>query len=153
MPIGKIKPAHEGVFYESDVIRLLSHDNSRKYGKLALGSKTFGLSWRSEIVEPEVSELTHFNILIIGIDQRVVGLNVQTLEIEFSLCLNEYFKFVESDDNMICIVCETSIIMLNGKDRTLFKTIDISDTILDVNIASKSLLKVETMEGWEEVEY
>jgi hypothetical protein len=106
---------------------LISHKDSRTFGRLEVPPYKYFLSWQSNRVDPVVKLLDNGNYLFIGIDQEVVALDTKTARIKFKIGTVSLFKDVREVENTLKIECESSEIYLNASNLSLKKIVLITD--------------------------
>lgn len=93
---------------------------NRRFGVITNNKQSFGLAWRSDMIQPSLIELD-LNIYGIGIDQNfaIVDFNNNLIRLKLSLTYN--FYTIELFLSDIFIITELEIIRLN---RVTFKVLD-----------------------------
>lgn len=95
--------------------RAINHDHARKFAILALGDTLgcYGLSWRSELVEPIV-ELSSDELAVwVGVDQQVAAIGLSQGQIRLSLALNSNLVQILVGDKLTAVLTEDEILLFN----------------------------------------
>jgi hypothetical protein len=71
-----LKEISEKEFESIDCVRqVIYHDNSRRFASIEINENhgRYGLSWRSDLIEPVIVDEATSSLIWIGIDQQLVG--------------------------------------------------------------------------------
>lgn len=129
---------------------IIDAPNSTRFSVLSFNDYKYALSWASELVEAEVLLLEKYNLLLVGIDLAVVGLNINTGSIAFKIGLNNFFSFFKETITGFIIVSETDIIGINGENCSISRFSGVPGIIENVQVKGNKLV-VECLEGTYEI--
>ncbi len=127
--------------------RAIAHDHSRKFAVLDLGNTLgcYGLSWRSELVEPIVEVSTDELTVWVGVDQQVTAICLSQCQIRLSLVLNSNLVQILIGDKLTAVLTEDEVLLFNpGFSIRLIKGLpDLAEEIVLI----KSGLEIRLMSG------
>lgn len=106
---------------KSDFIKLegsrqvIAHDYARKFALLDLGNSLgcYGLSWRSNLVEPIIELSPDRQIIWIGVDQQLAAISLYQGRICVSLTLNTNILQIIQVDKLIAVLAEDEVLLFN----------------------------------------
>lgn len=111
----KIHNIEKSQFKKIDIARqILFDEDARRFSLIDLGKKfgCYGLSWRSDLIEPII--VTSANQLIwIGIDQRLTAINLNTGHILVNLPLVTNILQIQAVDTAILVLTESELLLFN----------------------------------------
>jgi len=144
----EIKTIDESGFYKLEGCRqVIAHDFAQKFGVIELDSPLgcYGISWRSDLIEPSVT-LSHENsTLWIGVDQRLVAVCLETGRIYVSLALSTNLFTILSSESVIAVLTEMELIIFN-QDYTIRSVIGLPDLSSEISISEPDLI-IRLMDG------
>lgn len=117
----KIKSISESDFYNLDPTRrIINHDHPHKFAVIELGRplEQYGLSWRSELIEPSIALSTDRRTLWIGVDQRLAAIDLQQGNICVAMPLTTPIFQILIADNFTAILSELEVLLFRS-DRSL----------------------------------
>lgn len=141
--------------YRSDTtsFKLFESDPSYYFAKVTVGSNTYKLAWVSSEVKPDAFYLDKDQLLFIGIDFNIVGINCRYNYISFSVSTLTHFKWFDKIKDGIAIVAETEIILLDTTEKcTLRKCMFFNNLIMGTIVNdTNSILEVNFLSDEREV--
>jgi hypothetical protein len=95
--------------------QLITHDHPRRFAALDLGDKelAFGISWRSDTIEPMVYESADGRVVWVGVDQRLAAVDAKHHRVRLSLGLNGNLLQLIVDPEIVIAVTETEALLFN----------------------------------------
>ncbi|HEY9821918.1 MAG TPA: hypothetical protein V6D35_14280, partial [Candidatus Sericytochromatia bacterium] len=95
--------------------RAIAHDYARKFAVLDLGEilGCYGLSWRSELIEPIVEVSTDGLTVWLGVDQQVAAIYMSQGQIRLSLPLNSNLVQILVGDKLTAVLTEDEVLLFN----------------------------------------
>ena len=95
--------------------QVIAHDYARKFAVLDLGSSLgcYGLSWRSNLVEPIIELSPDRQIIWIGVDQQLAAISLHQGRICASLTLNTNILQILNVDKVIAVLTEDEVLLFN----------------------------------------
>ena len=95
--------------------QLITHDHPRRFAALDLGDKepAFGISWRSDNIEPVVYESAGAGMVWVGVDQRLAAVDAKHHRVLLSLGLNGNLLQLIVDPEIAIAVTETEVLLFN----------------------------------------
>lgn len=136
----KIQPIDESQFQQIKSIRqIIVHDHARKFASLTLDNlETFGLSWRSDLIEPIIMLSPDQSTAWIGVDQQLVVLDLKQGKISIALPLSSNIVQILTSTFMTIVLTELELLLFNSDQsiRSLKGLPDIGSEILlqDTNL-------------------
>jgi hypothetical protein len=113
----KIKPISKSEFHKLDPARqVITHDHPQKFAVLDLGEPLgcYGLSWRSELIEPIIELSTDGSTLWIGVDQRLAAIDMQQGNICIAMPLATSIFQILIVDNFTAILTELEVLLFSS---------------------------------------
>lgn len=106
----------ESDFNQLDPVRqVIVHDYPQKFARLniegTLGS--YGISWRSELIEPITKVSTAQNVVWIGVDEQLAAICLNRGNIRLVLTLNNYIFQILIVDNITAVLTEDEVWLFN----------------------------------------
>ncbi|MEW6493163.1 MAG: hypothetical protein AB1589_11745 [Cyanobacteriota bacterium] len=127
--------------------RAIAHDNARKFAVLDLGDTLgcYGLSWRSELVEPIVELSTDKRAVWVGVDQQIAAICLSQGQIHLSLALNSNLVQLLTENKYTAVLTEDEVLLFNPdfSIRLIKGLPDLTEEIVVV----KSGLEIHLMSG------
>jgi hypothetical protein len=95
--------------------RAIAHAHARKFAVLALGDTLgcYGLSWRSELVEPIVELSSDERAVWVGVDQQVAAICLSQGQIRLSLALNSNLVQMLVGAKLTAVLTEDEVLLFN----------------------------------------
>jgi hypothetical protein len=95
--------------------RAIAHAHARKFAVLSLGDTLgcYGLSWRSELVEPIVELSSDERAVWVGVDQQIAAICLSQGQIRLSLALNSNLVQFLVGDNFTAVLTEDEVLLFN----------------------------------------
>jgi hypothetical protein len=111
----EILPISQFQFQQLPGVRqIISHDYARKYGAIVLENlETFGLSWRSERVDPIAQLSADKTIVWLGVDQQLIALSLHQGRICVALPLSSNIVQVLTADSFTAVLTELEVLIFN----------------------------------------
>jgi hypothetical protein len=130
----KIKTISQSFFHKIDPVRVvITHDHPQKFAVLDLGEPLgfYGLSWRSELIEPIMELSTDRRTLWIGVDQRLAAIDMQKGNICIAMSLTTPIFQILIVDNFTAILTELEVLLFSSnRSLTCFQILpDLSSKI------------------------
>ncbi|NEP62023.1 MAG: hypothetical protein F6K31_34605 [Symploca sp. SIO2G7] len=115
-----IKLIDESQFKQIQSIRqIIFHDHARKFASLDLNNlETFGLSWRSDLIEPLIMLSSDNSTAWIGIDQQLVALDLKQEKISVALPLSSNIVQILIAASLTIVLTELELLLFNS-DRSI----------------------------------
>lgn len=120
-------------------------DTANRYAVINFNGKQYPIAWCNNGIDPEPLFLEKYQLLIIGVGETVVAISKSGM-IRFCLGLTTPFSGLLENDLGFIIVSETGIIIINGFNCSINRSINVPDIIVDYSLEGEKV-KVETMEG------
>lgn len=96
----------DNILYSSKII---NEENPRRFAVLEFKEYRFGLAWPSDLVAPEIVYNSKSDLVLVGIDRKIVFISNALGNVVFCMGLISPFLFFKERENNILIVSETSI--------------------------------------------
>jgi len=128
--------------------RAIAHDYARKFAVLDLGDTlgSYGLSWRSELIEPIV-ELSSDELAVwVGVDQQVAAICLSQGQIRLSLALNSNLVQILIGARLTAILTEDEILLFNP-DFSIRLIKGLPDLAEEIVMADESGLEIRLLSG------
>ena len=130
----KIITANKSEFYKLDPARqVITHEHSQKYAVLDLDESLgcYGLSWRSELIEPIIELSTDGRTLWIGVDQKLAAIDMQRGNICIAMSFTTPIFQILIVDNLTAILTELEVLLFSStRSLTCFQVLpDLSSNI------------------------
>ncbi|NET56498.1 MAG: hypothetical protein F6K47_10100 [Symploca sp. SIO2E6] len=141
----KIQPIDQSQFQQIQSIRqIIFHDHARKFASLDLDNlETFGLSWRSDLIEPLIMLSSDHSTAWIGIDQQLVALDLKQEKISVALPLSSNIVQILIATSLTIVLTELELLLFNSdcSIRSIKGLPDIGSEILlqDTNLIVRLL--------------
>lgn len=106
----------ESDFSQLEPVRqVIVNDYAQKFARLniegTLGS--YGISWRSELIEPITKVSTAQNVVWIGVDEQLAAICLNRGNIRLALTLNNYIFQILIVDNITAVLTEDEVWLFN----------------------------------------
>ncbi|BAZ17082.1 hypothetical protein NIES4071_89600 [Calothrix sp. NIES-4071] len=94
--------------------QIIVHENARRFAIIDLGEKLgcYGFSWRSDLLEPTIVVSSDKKIWV-GVDQRLVALNLHTGHIVVSLPLMTNILQIQAAKKVTVVLTESELLLFN----------------------------------------
>lgn len=128
--------------------RAIAHAHARKFSILDLGDTLgcYGLSWRSELVEPIV-ELSSDELAVwVGVDQQVAAISLSQGQIRLSLALNSNLVQILVREKLTAVLTEDEVLLFNP-DFSIRLIKGLPDLAEKIVMADESGLEIWLMSG------
>lgn len=112
----KLHTISKSDFKQIDSSRLvIADEHARKFAAIELGDRLgcYGISWRSELVEPIVALSPNKLTAWIGVDQQLAAIDLPTNRIRVALTLNTNILQLLSLEAFTTVLTETEVILFN----------------------------------------
>jgi hypothetical protein len=128
--------------------RAIAHDYARKFAVLNLGDSLgcYGLSWRSELVEPIVQLSSDELAVWVGVDQQIAVICLSQAEICLSLLLNSNLVQILVGDNLTAVLTEDEVLLFNP-DFSIRLIKGLPDLAEEIVMVDESSLEIRLMSG------
>ena len=128
--------------------RAIAHDYARKFGVLDLGDSLscYGLSWRSELIEPIVEVSTDGLTVWLGVDQQVAAIYMSQGQIRLSLPLNSNLVQILVGDKLTAVLTEDEVLLFNP-DFSIRLIKGLPDLAEEIVMVDESGLEIRLMSG------
>jgi hypothetical protein len=136
--------------------QLIVHDHPHRFAIVRLSDETggFGLSWRSDSIEPQVVESDDRKVWV-GVDQRVAAVDGVKESIFLSLALNSNLLQLLTLGSIVLALTETEVIAFNqdGSIRFIHGLPDLPDSAvidgirLRISLIDGNVLSVDSETG------
>jgi hypothetical protein len=118
------QPISEAEFWQTAACqRLISHEHPRRFARLEWENAThsYALSWRSDLIEPEIVSSSDQHTIWIGVDQQVAAVDVREGNIRLLLPLNHQLLQILTLPDSTAVLTETEIWLFNEDCSVRFK--------------------------------
>jgi hypothetical protein len=128
--------------------RAIAHDYARKFAVLDLGDSLscYGLSWRSELIEPIVEVSTDGLTVWLGVDQQVAAIYMSQGQIRLSLPLNSNLVQILVGDKLTAVLTEDEVLLFNP-DFSIRLIKGLPDLAEEIVMVDESGLEIRLMSG------
>jgi hypothetical protein len=128
--------------------RAIAHDYARKFAVLDLGEilGCYGLSWRSELIEPIVEVSTDGLTVWLGVDQQVAAIYMSQGQIRLSLPLNSNLVQILVGDKLTAVLTEDEVLLFNP-DFSIRLIKGLPDLAEEIVMVDESGLEIRLMSG------
>ena len=128
--------------------RVIAHDHARKFAILDLGDTLgcYGLSWRSEFVEPIVELSPDEQTVWLGVDQQVAAICLFSGKIRLSLALNSNLIQILNRDRLTAVLTEDEVLLFNP-DFSIRLIKGLPDLAEEIVMVNESGLEIRLMSG------
>jgi hypothetical protein len=121
--MAKIQTISKSAFDQIDGVRqVIAHEYSHKFALLDLGDRLgcYGLSWRSQLVEPIVELSTTQNLVWIGVDQQLAAVCLQSGRIVLAMPLTSNILQILFMEPITAVLTENEILIFNPNGSLRF---------------------------------
>ncbi|NER19532.1 MAG: hypothetical protein F6J96_01990 [Symploca sp. SIO1C2] len=95
--------------------RIIVHDHARKFASLDLDNlETFGLSWRSDFIEPIIMLSSGHSTVWVGVDQQLVALDLKRSKISVALPLSSNIVQILTSASLTIVLTELELLLFNS---------------------------------------
>ena len=128
--------------------RAIAHDHARRFAVLDLGDTLgcYGLSWRSELIEPIVEVSTDGLTVWVGVDQQVAAICLSQGQIRLSLPLNSNLVQIRVGDKLTAVLTEDEVLLFNP-DFSIRLIKGLPDLAEEIVMVDESGLEIRLMSG------
>jgi len=128
--------------------RAIAHNDARKFAVLDLGDPLccYGLSWRSELIEPIVEVSTDGLTVWVGVDQQVAAICLSQGQIRLSLPLNSNLVQILVGDKLTAVLTEDEVLLFNP-DFSIRLIKGLPDLAEEIVMVDESGLEIRLMSG------
>ena len=128
--------------------RAIAHNDARKFAVLDLGDPLccYGLSWRSELIEPIVEVSTDGLTVWVGVDQQVAAICLSQGQIRLSLPLNSNLVQILVWDKLTAVLTEDEVLLFNP-DFSIRLIKGLPDLAEEIVMVDESGLEIRLMSG------
>lgn len=128
--------------------RAIAHDYALKFAVLDLGDPLccYGLSWRSELIEPIVEVSTDGLTVWVGVDQQVAAICLSQGQIRLSLPLNSNLVQILVGDKLTAVLTEDEVLLFNP-DFSIRLIKGLPDLAEEIVMVDESGLEIRLMSG------
>ena len=128
--------------------RAIAHNDARKFAVLDLGDPLccYGLSWRSELIEPIVEVSTDGLTVWVGVDQQVAAICLSQGQIRLSLPLNSNLVQILVGDKLTAVLTEDEVLLFNP-DFSIRLIKGLPDLAEEIVMADESGLEIRLLSG------
>ena len=128
--------------------RAIAHSHARKFAVLDLGDSLscYGLSWRSELIEPIVEVSTDGLTVWLGVDQQVAAIYMSQGQIRLSLPLNSNLVQILVGDKLTAVLTEDEVLLFNP-DFSIRLIKGLPDLAEEIVMVDESGLEIRLMSG------
>ena len=111
----KIHNIDQSQFQNIDSIRrIIVHNHPRRFATINLHNLgKFGISWRSDLIEPMVVFSLDKSAVWIGVDQQLVAIDLKEGRISVSLCLSSNVVQILALSSMTILLTELEVFVFN----------------------------------------
>lgn len=145
----KIQIIEESEFKKIEASRrAIAHAHARKFAVLDLGDTLgcYGLSWRSELIEPIVELSSNELAVWVGVDQQVAAISLSQGQIRLSLALNSNLVEIRMRDKFTAALTEDEVLLFNP-DFSIRLIKGLPDLAEEIVMADESGLEIRLMSG------
>ncbi len=128
--------------------RAIAHAHARKFAVLSLGDTLgcYGLSWRSELVEPIVELSSDERAVWVGVDQQIAAICLSQGQIRLSLALNSNLVEIRIGDKFTAALTEDEVLLFNP-DFYIRLIKGLPDLAEEIVMVDESGLEIRLMSG------
>jgi hypothetical protein len=144
----KIQTISKSAFNQIEAVRqVIAHEYSHKFALLDLGDSLgcYGLSWRSQLVEPIVELSTTQKLVWIGVDQQLAAICLQSGRIVLAMPLTSNIIQILIMEPITAVLTENEILIFNPNGSLRFNH-GLPDIPEEVSIVGTTLL-IRLIEG------
>lgn len=124
---------------------LFELDSSRVFGRLSVNNSIYYFAWRSDLIQPEINEITSA-IFSVGIDQKFVVYNWEDSEKLLDINLQSNFYLSQQLLGKLFIVSELDTTIINLLKWEVEKTIQLPSYFKNI-IAKNDTVKALCLDG------
>lgn len=128
--------------------RAIAHSHARKFAVLDLGDTLccYGLSWRSELVEPIVELSTDKRTVWVGVDQQIAAIGLSQGQIRLSVALNSNLVEIRVGDKFTAALTEDEVLLFNP-DFSIRLIKGLPDLAEEIVMADESGFEIRLLSG------
>ncbi|MDB9510029.1 hypothetical protein PN499_02250 [Kamptonema animale CS-326] len=119
----KIKIIDQSEFEKIDSPRrIIAHNYAHKFAAIDLGAKLgcYGISWRSELIEPIIKLSQNSSEMWIGVDEKLAAINLHDGRIIVALPFTTYIVQILSLDSATAILTQEEVLVFNPEGAIRF---------------------------------
>lgn len=119
----KIKIIDQSEFEKIDSPRrIIAHNYAHKFAAIDLGAKLgcYGISWRSELIEPIIKLSQNGSEIWIGVDEKLAAINLHDGRIIVALPFTTYIVQILSLDSATAILTQEEVLVFNPEGAIRF---------------------------------
>ncbi|AFY83068.1 hypothetical protein [Oscillatoria acuminata] len=135
-------------FYKIDRCRrVISHDCAQKFAAIDLGVPLgcYGLSWRSDILEPIIVRSPDRLTVWIGVDQQLAAISLDEGRIIVALPLTDYLVQIVAIADVIAVLTQEKVLLFNPGGSIRFSD-DLPDQGIGMTVEGENLV-IQMLEG------
>lgn len=144
----KIKTINESEFNQIEGVRqVIAHEHPHKFALLKLGDRieNYGLSWRSQLVEPIIQHSTTQNLVWIGVDQQLAAICLHSGRIALAMPLTSNILQIIMMELITAVLTENEVLLFNPNGSLRFNH-GLPDIPEDISIVGTKLV-IKLLEG------
>lgn len=144
----KIQTISETEFNQIESVRqVIAHEHSHKFALLNLGDRigNYGISWRSQLVEPILQLSTNQNLVWMGVDQQLAAICLQSGRIALAMPLTSNILQILIMEPITAVLTEHEVLLFNPNGSLRFNH-GLPDIPEDIAIVGTKLV-IKLMEG------
>ncbi len=144
----KIQTISESEFNQIESVRqVIAHEHSHKFARLSLGDQmgNYGLSWRSQLIEPIIQHSTTQNLVWVGVDQQLAAISLQSDRIVLAMPLTSNILQILNMEPITVVLTENEVLLFNPNGSLRFNH-GLPDIPEDILITGTTLV-IKLMEG------
>lgn len=127
--------------------QVIADEHARAFAALDLGAKIgcYGLSWNSDLIEPELTQSADGQFVWIGVDQQLAAISLLTGRISLALTLHSHLLQIVMLAALAAVLTETEVLVFNSNCSIRFSKglPDIADQMLLVG----DKLEIQLLKG------
>lgn len=102
--------------------RVISHDYAHKFAAIDLGISLgyYGISWRSDLIEPIIKVSQNGSELWIGVDEKLAAINLHDGRIIVALPFTTYIVQILSLDSVTAVLTQEEVLIFNPEGAIRF---------------------------------
>ena len=137
----KIDNINQSQFQKIDSIRqIIVHDYAQRFATINLHNLgKFGISWRSDLIEPIIMFSPDESIMWVGIDQQLIAIDLKLGKISVALPLNSSLVQILALSSMTVVLTELEVFLFN-LDNSIRCIKGLPDIGSEISIYDKDLL-------------
>jgi hypothetical protein len=144
----QISAIAEADFYKIDSCRrVIAHDCAQKFAALDLGVPLgcYGLSWRSDLIEPIVKLSPDRRTVWIGVDQQLAAISLDGGRIIVALPFTSYIVQILTVSDVTAVLTEEEVLLFNPGGSIRFSA-DLPDGGIGMTVDGENLV-ITMLEG------